>query len=184
MNARDTRRHATIVLPKRHCPAQHHAAGWHLSPHVGAATHDHSTGIHRPLLATALVLAPTEQSAGTRPAPIQVLVSIDHCLLWNDEMQALRERVGRDADTALDRLHITCSHTHAAGLMDPARSDLPGGDLIAPYLARMADMIADAVREALGSMQPLAIVYGQGRSSLARHRELLGCRQRAIRLRL
>ena len=137
----------------------------------GAATHDRSTGIHRPLLATALALAPTAQSDGVANAPPQVLVSIDHCLLWNAEMQALRERVARDADIALDRLHITCSHTHAAGLMDPARADLPGGDLIAPYLEFMAVAIADAVREALGSMKPLAIVYGQGRSSLARHRD-------------
>lgn len=137
----------------------------------GAATHDRSTGIHRPLLATAIVLAPTARPDGTQSAPAQVLVSIDHCLLWNSEMQALREHVARGANIALDQLHITCSHTHAAGLMDPARADLPGGDLIAPYLAFMADAIADAVREALGSIRPLAIVYGQGRSSLARHRD-------------
>ncbi len=137
----------------------------------GAATHDRSTGIHRSLLATALVLAPTEAGDGKPPAPSQVLVSIDHCLLWNDEMRALRDHVARRTGIGLDQLHITCSHTHAAGLMDPSRANLPGGDLIAPYLEFMAEAVAAAVCEAMASIGPLAIVYGQGRSSLARHRD-------------
>src|SRR6185295_14150666 len=137
----------------------------------GAATHDRSTGIHRPLLATALALQSAEAPAGEKPTT-QVLVSLDHCLLWTEEMEVLRTSVARATRLELSSLHVTFSHTHAAGLLDPARAELPGGDLIAPYFARMQQTVIDAVVEALESIRPLSMVYGTGRSSLAAHRDL------------
>jgi hypothetical protein len=138
----------------------------------GAAKHDQSTGVHRPLLATALALRASSQSgAEDRGLTTQVLVAIDHCLLWTEEIDALRAQVCRAAGLEPEELHITFSHTHAAGLMDPARADLPGGNLIAPYLAVLAQRIADAIREALAALVPLRIVYGSGRCALARNRD-------------
>ena len=36
---------------------------------------------------------------------------------------------------------ITLSHTHAAGLMSRSRADLPGGELIGPYLDSVATQL-------------------------------------------
>ncbi|MBI3838267.1 MAG: neutral/alkaline non-lysosomal ceramidase N-terminal domain-containing protein [Planctomycetia bacterium] len=139
----------------------------------GAASHDRSTGIHRPLLATALALSDSSNSQEIRAkSDTQVLVSIDHCLLWNEQMDALRAAVCRNADLEIEQLQITFSHTHAAGLMDPARADLPGGELIAPYLELLAEKVTEAVREAMRSLRPVRIVYGGGRCGLARNRDL------------
>lgn len=136
----------------------------------GAATHDCSTGVHRPLTATALALAPAESTDPLDPAT-QLLVGIDHCLLWTDQMEALRAAVCQVTALRPEQLHISFSHTHAAGLMDPSRADLPGGELIAPYLEYLADRIADAVAEALGRLQMVRIAYNAGFCTLAKHRD-------------
>jgi hypothetical protein len=68
-------------------------------------------------------------------------------------------------------LHIAFTHTHAAGLMDRRRANLPGGELIAGYLVELAELIGDAVIEARRSLQPARIVYGTGRCDLAKNRD-------------
>src|SRR3954447_13970645 len=55
----------------------------------GAAIHDRSTGVHRPLTATAVALRPREDADGGE----QVIVALDHCLLWGREMAALTDGV-------------------------------------------------------------------------------------------
>ena len=171
-----------VDFPQSHC--QGAVARRDITPPVGmyhrmwgAATHDRSTGIHRPLLATALVLkalpaaATSPERNDTQDSETQVIVGIDHCLLWTEEMQALVAGVCRIAHLEPHQLHITFSHTHAAGLMDPQRANLPGGELIAPYLAVLAERIGEAVCEGLQSIRPVRIVYGEGRCGLARNRD-------------
>jgi hypothetical protein len=135
----------------------------------GAATHDRSTGVHRPLLCTALALAPRQASASAQT--VQVIVTIDHCLFWTEQLDAITKTVCEAASLTPQQLHLACSHTHAAGLMDPSRGDLPGGELIAPYLAEMTKRIAQAVHEAIAALAPAEIVYGRGRCSLAAQRD-------------
>src|SRR5690348_18472034 len=89
----------------------------------GAATHERSTGIHRPLTATALALAPLIDDKPA--ASLQLLVAIDHCLMWRPQLDALRANVAQRLKLAVSQVHISFSHTHAAGLMDPARRDRP-----------------------------------------------------------
>jgi hypothetical protein len=101
----------------------------------------------------------------------QVIVAIDHCLLWADEMRDLLAAVCRSTGLREDELHIAFSHTHGAGLMDRQRADLPGGELIGPYLDRLAQLISEAASEALASLEKVSIVYGIGRCGLARHRD-------------
>ena len=142
----------------------------------GAATHDRATGIHRPLVCTALALAPRQsgQAAKSKPTPTsasQVIVTLDHCLFWTDQIDAINSTVCEQTRLKPEQLQIACSHTHAAGLMDPTRGDLPGGELIAPYLASMTEQIVAAVREAVAALAPADIVYGTGRCSLAAHRD-------------
>ncbi len=70
----------------------------------GAALHERSTGVHRPLKATALVVAPDEGP------PLQALVSVDHCLLWNEDMEQLGSAVS-SATGLPSRNSISPSHT-------------------------------------------------------------------------
>src|SRR5688572_12061734 len=89
----------------------------------GAATHDRSTGIHRPLFATALILESQDAASPGR----QIIVAIDHCLLRANDMAQLHSAVCHANSTAEHELHIAFSHTHGAGLMDRSRAALPGG---------------------------------------------------------
>jgi hypothetical protein len=135
----------------------------------GAARHDRATGVHRPLLATAIALAPDAAQAAV-DAP-QILVALDHCMLGAAEMTTLVEHVTQSAGIAKERLVVVFSHTHSAGLMNLDRVELPGGDLIPKYLSHLASKTAALVREALRSLQPATITYGYGRCSLAAHRD-------------
>jgi hypothetical protein len=135
----------------------------------GAATHDRSTGVHRPLTATALLFRAPGHPPG--PETEQVLVAVDLCLLWAGEMDALAEAVSRRAGLVREQLAVAFSHTHAAGLLGLERVNLPGGDLIPPYLATLAERLAGIIGEARRSARPATLVYGAGRCSLAAHRD-------------
>jgi hypothetical protein len=135
----------------------------------GAATHDRATGVHRPLSATAVVFHAAEEPVS--PATEQVVVAVDLCLLWDREMNALRDTVCRTAGLDPAQLTVAFSHTHAAGLMGLERVGLPGGELIPAYLDRLAESIADAVRTARHSVEPATISYRTGRCTLAAQRD-------------
>ncbi len=129
----------------------------------GAARHERATGVHRPLTATALVFRAADAE--------QVLVAVDHCLLWAREMEELLREAARQSDTPTERLVIVFSHTHAAGLMDRSRSHLPGGELIGPYLDSLAATLGRLVLDARAGARPATITYGTGRCGLAAPRD-------------
>ena len=135
----------------------------------GAAKHDRSTGIHRPLTATAMVFQQIELAplVDTR----QVLVAVDHCVLGHDELDMIYTAVIESTGIARESISIVCSHTHAAGLMSLDRSSLTGGELIRPYLQQMSHIVADLVRSAAENVQPATITYGRGHCNLATHRD-------------
>src|SRR5437867_677152 len=135
----------------------------------GAATHERATGVHRPLTATALVFQAHDQPPG--PETEQVVVAVDHCLLWAREMDALLASVSEQTGLAREQLAIAFSHTHAGGLMDVRRAHLPGGDLIQPYLDHLAERVAGIVREARQAVQPAVLTYTTGRCSMAGNRD-------------
>ena len=130
----------------------------------GAASHDRSTGVHRPLVATVLWI-----ESHTGDAPL-VIVGIDHCLFWAPEMNRMLDEVSHAASVPRDSLIFFFSHTHGAGLMGRERYELPGGDLIEPYLNETAVKIGRLVNEARESKIPATIVYGHGHCDLAHHR--------------
>src|SRR5438105_7134130 len=74
----------------------------------GAALHDRATGVHRPLLATALWLASVD---GDDPL---LVVGLDHCVLDSAEFARIRESVGRAVSLAPARVHVALSHTHGS----------------------------------------------------------------------
>jgi hypothetical protein len=131
----------------------------------GAATHDRSTGIHRPLLATALWLESVE---GTGP---QVVLGLDHCLLDTAEFARIRDWVGQAVTVKPEQVQIALSHTHGSGWMSRSRVDLPGGELLGPYLDQLAETCAKLAVEAREAARPACIVYGTARCSLAAHRD-------------
>lgn len=134
----------------------------------GAAAHDRSTGVHRPLLATAFVIGPPDA-----PSEDLVVLALDHCIIWGEDRTRLRTLAASRAGVDPARLLLVFSHTHAAGLMDSSRADRPGGDLIAPYLNRLADQAGELAAEARSTARPATLSYGAGRCGLAANRDFL-----------
>jgi hypothetical protein len=135
----------------------------------GAAIHDRSTGVHRPLTATAIWMQPRE-AAGERCDAI-LLLALDHCILERTAMDALREAAGHATGIPAAQVHVCLSHTHGAGFMSRSRADLPGGEMIGPYLDEMTGLVGRCAEQALALAQPAVLVCGTGRSALAAHRD-------------
>lgn len=133
----------------------------------GAALHDRATGVHRPLEAILLWLAPLTPSAGES----QIIVALDHCILDAQELRNIRQSIQSATDVAYDKIMVTMSHTHGAGWMSRTRSDLPGGELLGPYLDDLALRMADLACETRSRIAPVTMVYGWGRCQLAAHRD-------------
>lgn len=131
----------------------------------GAATHERATGVHKPLRSTALYVQP----AGREQA--RLVIALDHCLLEREECQRIAAAVAAATNLAARQVLVTCSHTHAAGLMSRSRADLPGGELIGPYLDDVARHSADAARKAADQAEPATLAFGTGRCSLATNRD-------------
>ena len=139
--------------------------------------HDRATGVHRALEATLLWLEPAAQAAGEP----QIILALDHCILDAQELRTIRQSIQAATSVGYENILVTMSHTHAAGWMSRTRSDLPGGELLGPYLDHLAGQLTDLAREAQGRVTPATIVYGTGRCSLAAHRDYFdGERQRFV----
>jgi len=115
----------------------------------GAQTHDVAEGVHRPLTATVMTFQ-TERSE-----PPVVLVSLD--LGWwrtpRDEL-AVRRPVIETLGLPEANLLICLSHTHAGPTTHLGDANLPGGELVAPYLADVAKTVIAATEEALKAAAP------------------------------
>jgi hypothetical protein len=133
----------------------------------GAATHDRSTGVHKPLLATLLWLEPESQDA----AQALLIISLDHCLLDSHDIAGILESSAQAADIPTEQVVVTFSHTHAAGFLSRSRLDCPGGELILPYLNELQARVR-TLAGTLGDLtQPASILYANSRSRLASHRD-------------
>ncbi len=131
----------------------------------GAALHEVATGVHRPLIATAMLL---EARDGTNRL---LVLGVDHCLLEAAETNAIKSRVHTASGIPPEQVHIALSHTHGSAWLSRSRAHLPGGDLIGPYLDSVAETCANLAKEVLGKLQLATIVYGKSRCSLAAHRD-------------
>ena len=135
----------------------------------GAADHDASEGTHRPLSTTAMAIGQTDCDQ-----PL-LLVSIDSaCIgdLAGGEERYVREGVFQGLGISEDHLMIVVTHTHASPWPARSRSDLPGGDLIAPYLEQLRAAVLDACEEAISTMQDATLTLKQGRCNLATNRDM------------
>ena len=71
-----------------------------------------------------------------------IRAQLDMVMLLASDHRALQTAIAARADTAIENIEITYSHTHAGGLFLPDRHELPGGDLIADYLEEERAMVA------------------------------------------
>ncbi len=133
----------------------------------GAAKHDRSTGVHRTLRATAMIL----ESADGHAAQRHLFVSLDHCMFRPPEMDELKRRTCELLKIGENDLTIVFSHTHGAGLLTRDRVNLPGGDLIAPYLDGLPAKIATAVKEAEEFLEPVTLTYASVDCRMGHHRD-------------
>ncbi len=135
----------------------------------GAAAHDRSTGVHRLLRATVMVMRPLPDKSSA--APVTAIVSLDHCLLRAPEMEALLQATCEL--TGLDRseLLVTFSHTHGSGYLSRDRTDFPGGDLIGPYLDSLPGTIAETINAARAALKPVTLTYASTTCKMGCHRD-------------
>lgn len=132
----------------------------------GAALHDRAEGVHRPLTATALYLR-----SAAHADEQQLFIALDHCLLGEREAEDIVAAIEQQTGVPRGSVVLCYSHTHAAGLMLPDRSDQPGGDLIAPYLEQLKVRLVAAAGQAREQAQAATMVYGVGHCRLARQRD-------------
>ncbi len=131
----------------------------------GAAKHERSTGIHRPLFADAVIIESADASQR------HVFAMLDHCMFRPPEMSELRRRTCELLKLPPERLTILFSHTHGAGLLTRERSHFPGGDLIGPYLDALPGRIAEVVNSAIKTVQPVTLTYGSVDCRMGHHRD-------------
>ena len=140
----------------------------------GAAVHDVAEGVHRPLTATAFVLAPSPVFRSDGGGGYFVIVSLD--LGWwrtPEDEWALRGALIRECqlDSAHVLVHLT--HTHAGPALCREDADKSGGHLIAPYLAQVQQAVVEAVREATTNAAPASLEWAYGKCALAQNRDLV-----------
>ena len=133
----------------------------------GAASHDQSTGVHRPLLADVIIVKPVD----TEDEPLFVRILLDSVYLMDQQLKPMIERVAELTRTPADRVVVTHSHSHAAGHFEPGRRSLPGGDLIDSYLEELTAKTVGAAQEALANLDEATITYGRARCDLAANRD-------------
>ena len=137
------------------------------------ATWDRVTGVHRPLTATAVVVRNRAASAGEpdEESDEEIIVALDMCILFAAEQEALLAEVRRRTGVG-GQLMCHYSHTHSSPPSKLDQAGLPGGDLIKPYLDRIAVEVAAAVTEARAALQPASIVFGHADCRMAGNRDL------------
>lgn len=132
----------------------------------GAAAHDRSSGVHRPLRGDVLVF---RESGAAQPGLIRV--QLDSAGMVNTQHDSLRQQVADAVSLPVERVVLTYSHTHSGGWFAPDRMPLPGGELIEPYLAELERRMVDAAQRAIADCSPAVLDFAEGRCSMAANRD-------------
>jgi hypothetical protein len=132
----------------------------------GAATHDRSTGVHRPLFGDVMAFGPVNA-----PHVSLIRAQLDLCGLVKSQHEGLVRALSEAGGVSPDRVVLTYSHTHSSGWFVPDRFGFPGGELIPLYLKDLGTKLQDACRRALSSVQEAHITYAAGRCDMAASRD-------------
>ncbi len=134
----------------------------------GAARHDRATGVHRPLQGDVLVFELAhEKGAHSR----LIRVQLDHVGFATEQHERLKASISDPGGVDPDRVILTYSHTHSGGWYVPDRFELPGGDLIPPYLDELGKKLNQACREAVTQVREVTITYAFGWCDMAANRD-------------
>tara|TARA_B110000263_G_scaffold3322_1_gene2795 strand:- start:1726 stop:3168 length:1443 start_codon:yes stop_codon:yes gene_type:complete len=134
----------------------------------GAAMHDQAVGVHQPLEANLLWLKSTVTSEIETDV---LLLSVDHCLFWAADLEPIKDALSAATGLGPEHIVIYFTHTHAAGLMDSTRVDLPGGELIPPYLDEIGAKVSAAAAALTDSLVEMWLTANTGHCSLAQNRD-------------
>jgi hypothetical protein len=131
----------------------------------GSATHDIAEGVHRPMLATCMVL----QSESTDTE--LVLITLDAIVLHQQEADRIRAAITERFGVKPQQLMVHPSHTHSSPGLARRHADRPGGHLIAPYLDSLSDTCCKLVAAARSNVFPAVLGWAYGRCQLAYNRD-------------
>lgn len=133
----------------------------------GAAKHDCAESIHRPLTLTAMVLADPETN--------QRLVFIEGDLSWwrsLDAWKSFQTRLLEATDLSEESLIFSVTHTHAAPPLMESNPELPGGEMLGPWLESVLMHSIELVKTATSNCEPSALEWHYGSCQLAQTRDL------------
>jgi hypothetical protein len=133
----------------------------------GSATHDVAEGVHRPAYGSCLVFQ--DKSGGSE----LVLLTLDACILPQDEIVRLRNAIMRACNLETHQLAIQPSHSHSLPSLLRKHAERPGGHLIAPYLDALPTVCADLIGAARASATDCILTWKYGRCALAFDRNFI-----------
>lgn len=132
----------------------------------GAAAHDTADSIHRPLQLTVLVLASKSE---------QPLILVDADLGWWKTPGVYQNFAGRLREAVQipdENLIFALTHTHAGPpLMEPD-DDLPGSDLLGPWMEQLLSTAIATIKQARGDLFDGVLEWAEGQCGLATIRDL------------
>lgn len=134
----------------------------------GASTEDVSSGNHRPLIVTALVLRAT--SSGE---PTLIIISADLCSFKSLEDEwFLREPILSEFSLPVANVVLNLSHTHSQPSLHPGDQGRPGGHLIVAYRTQVRESVLACVRKAMSCLERGNLIWDSGHCNLARNRDM------------
>ena len=132
----------------------------------GAARHDRSTGVHKPLLGDVMAIGTADKAM-----PRLLRTHLDLVNLPQGQHKELVSALSEACGVPVDDTIVSHSHTHAAGVLSLSRLKFPGGELIPGFLQEMRSRLEQASKEAVGRMQEVFITYATGRCNMAANRD-------------
>lgn len=124
-----------------------------------------STGVHDPLLARALYLAPRES-----PELGIVLAAADLCLLAPAQAREIRERITAATGVPEERILVSCTHTHSAP--DTGLGALMRGESAPAHVSQILDSIVAAATEAVASQESASFRWGRAEARIGANRRI------------
>lgn len=133
----------------------------------GAAKHDVSSGIHRPLSVTCVTFQASKQEK-----PL-ILISADFGL-WRSSTDGnnIRNDIMSFFSVPPSHLMFCLTHTHSGPVLSRDDGFKPGGDLIDGYLKELLDSILKVIKTALSSATLSVLTWNYGKCNLAKNRDL------------
>src|SRR3984957_1842069 len=133
----------------------------------GSAQHDVAEGVHRPLLATAMVFQ--SHSGATE----LILVTLDLIVLFQEEADKIRSAILQRLSLRPDQLILHPSHSHSTPFFLSRQVNKPGGHLIPPYLAALPEVCCELIAAARAAARDSILTWAYGQCGLAFNRDAI-----------